>query len=84
MALSDKILNRQATALVDILGEVNVGVAKGHPADATLAAIYRRHREFGSRDRRLFSDAVFSFFRARVNTNLLTPTASTIQFFKKK
>lgn len=63
MALSDKILNRQATALVDIIREVTDGVAQGHPADSTLASIYRRHREFGSRDRRLFSDTVFSFFR---------------------
>lgn len=63
MPLSDKILNRQAIATVDILREVADGVAQGHPADSSLAAIYRRHHEFGSRDRRLFSDAIFSFFR---------------------
>lgn len=63
MALPEKILNRQAIVLVDILREVNAGVEQGHPADSTLASIYRRHHEFGSRDRRLFSDTVFSCFR---------------------
>lgn len=63
MALPEKILNRQAIVLVDILREVNACVEQGHPADSTLASIYRRHHEFGSRDRRLFSDTVFSYFR---------------------
>jgi 16S rRNA (cytosine967-C5)-methyltransferase len=63
MALSEKILNRQSIVLVDILREVCACVEKGYPADSTLASIYRRHREFGSRDRRLFSDTVFSYFR---------------------
>ncbi len=60
---ADRITRSQAAALLEIVGEVTRGVTQGHPADATLAAIYRRNRRFGSRDRRLFSDTVFSFFR---------------------
>lgn len=49
--------------MMGILREVAEGVDQGRPADATLAALYRRNRQFGSRDRRLFSGTVFSFFR---------------------
>ena len=40
-------------------------VGRGEPADDTLARFFRSHKEFGSRDRRLFSQVVFSWFRWR-------------------
>lgn len=63
MPLPDKVAIRQSQVVVDMVREVSTGVSQGHPADATLAAIYRRNQQFGARDRRLFSDTVFSFFR---------------------
>jgi 16S rRNA (cytosine967-C5)-methyltransferase len=38
-------------------------VGESRPADETLAALFRAHREYGARDRRFLSDLVFSYFR---------------------
>jgi 16S rRNA (cytosine967-C5)-methyltransferase len=38
-------------------------LVQNRPADRILAALLREHREYGSRDRRLVSTAVFSAFR---------------------
>ncbi len=56
---------KQAELCVNILARVNSEVALGHPADRTTSKLYREHREFGSRDRRFFSNLVFSWFRWR-------------------
>ena len=63
MTLPDRALQRQATLVVETVDEVRQAVAQGHPADATLAYRFRRHPEFGSRDRRLLSNAVFAVLR---------------------
>lgn len=54
---------RQATLLSDLVQAVDHAVNHGRPADETLQKLFRRHREFGSRDRRLFSSVVFSWLR---------------------
>lgn len=71
--LTDRILHSQSEALLGLLDEVTGAVARGNPADAALAAFYRRNRQFGSRDRRLFSDTVFSFFRWKGWMDSLVP-----------
>jgi len=40
-------------------------VEEGHPADVFVTSEFRRHREWGSRDRRLLSRLVFGAFRWR-------------------
>ncbi len=47
------------------MADVESAVAKGHPADAYLTAAFRRHREWGSRDRKWFSRVIFSALRWR-------------------
>jgi 16S rRNA (cytosine967-C5)-methyltransferase len=59
----EHVTARQAALVPEILDIVSEAVDAGRPADATLAAYFRAHREFGSRDRRLFSQLVFSYFR---------------------
>lgn len=63
--MSPKILRRQADIVLALVREIEAAVAAGRPADASLAQFYRRHAEYGSRDRRLFSEVVFSHFRWR-------------------
>ncbi|MEI6150657.1 MAG: RsmB/NOP family class I SAM-dependent RNA methyltransferase [bacterium] len=63
MQLSPKKLRRQADVLIQILRDTVAAVEAGSPADATLASCYRQHPEFGSRDRRLFSETIFAYFR---------------------
>ena len=62
-ARSDRIYERQATVLLDLYGKATITVRAGKPLDTTLSHFYHEHPEFGSRDRRLFSGTVFSFFR---------------------
>lgn len=63
MQLAPKKLRRQADVLIQILRDTVAAVEAGSPADSTLASVYRQHSEFGSRDRRLFSETVFAYFR---------------------
>ena len=56
--------------MLDLLEAVAGRVREGLPADAAMKDIYRNHREFGSRDRRLYSNLVFSFFRWKGWTDL--------------
>lgn len=51
--------------MLEVLQDAVSAVADGQPADGTLTETYRRRRELGSRDRRLVSQAVFSYFRWR-------------------
>jgi 16S rRNA (cytosine967-C5)-methyltransferase len=65
MSPSPQALRRQAAAAAEVVDDLRDAVSRGLPADTRLARIYRAHREFGSRDRRLFSEAAFAFFRWR-------------------
>jgi len=49
--------------MLSILEQVEGAVAKGCPADRELARIFRNNRRFGSRDRRFYSESVFSSLR---------------------
>jgi 16S rRNA (cytosine967-C5)-methyltransferase len=59
----DHVTARQAAIIPELLAHVAREVEQGRPADATLASYFRAHREFGARDRRLFSQVVFSYYR---------------------
>jgi len=63
--LPPHVAARQAAVLRDLLRIVGDAVSRGEPADDTLARFFRSHKEYGSRDRRLFSQVVFSWFRWR-------------------
>jgi 16S rRNA (cytosine967-C5)-methyltransferase len=54
---------RQADVLTRLLAEAQSWVRDGLPLDSGLSRFYHHHPEFGSRDRRLFSGTVFSYFR---------------------
>lgn len=58
-------IRRQAELCPGLLRDLEAGVANGLPLDQQLAQHYRRHREFGSRDRRFFSNLAFAWFRWR-------------------
>ncbi len=62
-----------AAATRQALCEVMGRVAEREPADAALAALFRRHREWGGRDRRFIGAVVFSFFRWKGWTELILP-----------
>ncbi len=64
---------RQAGVAVAIISEVAGAVEEGLPADAALARIFRRERGYGGRDRRYYSQAVFSYFRWRGWVKKLAP-----------
>ena len=58
-------------ARLTALAEVETEVAAGHPADQALHRFLRKHKEYGSRDRREISEAVFAWFRWRGWVSLL-------------
>ncbi len=57
--------SRRTELALGILEQVCSEVARNNPADASLQAVFRKHREYGSRDRRFYSRVVFSYFRWR-------------------
>ncbi|MDD5482922.1 MAG: RsmB/NOP family class I SAM-dependent RNA methyltransferase [Kiritimatiellae bacterium] len=62
----NKIIRSQAAVCLALVRETDRAViADRQSADQVLARVYRRHREYGARDRRFFSNAVFSWFRWR-------------------
>ena len=64
--ISSNIARRQAEICLALVKETDRAVVDGRrSADQVLAGFYRRHREYGARDRRFFSNAVFSWFRWR-------------------
>jgi len=66
MNIKSKISRKQAEICLALVQEIDQAVVKNHqPADQVLARFYRQHREYGARDRRFLSDAVFSWFRWR-------------------
>lgn len=54
---------RQADTCLRILTTVAEGIAAGTPADRSLQELFRKHKEFGSRDRRFYGDSVFTWIR---------------------
>jgi 16S rRNA (cytosine967-C5)-methyltransferase len=58
-------LIRRARIALGVARQVEEAVAGGVPADRKLTAILRRHREYGSRDRRFYGDLAFSCLRWR-------------------
>ncbi|MFH0953013.1 MAG: RsmB/NOP family class I SAM-dependent RNA methyltransferase [Verrucomicrobiota bacterium] len=61
--LPAKAARRLAELAPDVVRHVDDAVAQGRPADVTLAAYFREHRELGARDRRFLSDLLFSHYR---------------------
>lgn len=70
----DKYIRRRdrqtemATLIVEAVAEE---VERGMPADSSLSRIFREHPEFGSRDRRIYTHAVYTYFRWLGWTRLL-------------
>lgn len=63
-SLPEKVVRRHADMLGELLPEITrLVVEEGRPADGLLARHLREHKEFGARDRRFLSQAVFSYFR---------------------
>ena len=80
-ARADRIYARQADLLVEILRRVQATVADGRPLDSYLSHFYHDHPEFGSRDRRLFSGTIFSYFRWKGWIDLATSTTEAACVF---
>lgn len=64
-SLPPQAMRKQAELAPRLLSELESAVDRGRPLDRSLAQVYRRHREFGSRDRRFFSALAFAWFRWR-------------------
>jgi 16S rRNA (cytosine967-C5)-methyltransferase len=62
-ARSARGVHRQAQWIARLIPESEAVVAGGAPVDRFLSRLFKDHRELGSRDRRLLSDAVFAWFR---------------------
>ncbi|MGA0333003.1 MAG: RsmB/NOP family class I SAM-dependent RNA methyltransferase [Kiritimatiellia bacterium] len=54
---------RQAAVILAMLEATEQGVRQGQPADRVLTKLMGGSKKYGSRDRRLIRDAVFSWFR---------------------
>ncbi len=61
----ERRLVRKAERLLETAGRVEARVEAGEPADRALSALFRANPGFGSRDRRLYGEAVFALFRWR-------------------
>ncbi len=59
----ERIGKGQARALLQVIHEVEQAMQDGLPADAALGRIFRKNRQFGSRDRRLYTNSVYSLYR---------------------
>ncbi len=64
-------LSRRARVALAVARDIEDAVARGEPADRRLSAHFRSHREYGSRDRRLYGDLAFSLLRWRGWTGTL-------------
>jgi 16S rRNA (cytosine967-C5)-methyltransferase len=62
--LPEKVLRRHFELIQTLLPDISrLVISEGRPADVLLNHFLRNHRELGSRDRRVLSQAVFSYFR---------------------
>lgn len=57
------VIANQAKTALELLAAIQDRVEEGRPADVALQDIFRNHTEYGSRDRRLYSSLIHSFFR---------------------
>ena len=81
--LPPHVAARQAAVLRDLLRIVSEAVGRGEPADDTLARFFRSHKEYGSRDRRLYSQVIFSWFRWRGWLDGIEPgRAAALAYYK--
>ena len=55
--------SRQAAVCLSLLERAIQRVQQGEPADRALRAVMGDQKKYGSRDRRLFGDALFAWFR---------------------
>jgi 16S rRNA (cytosine967-C5)-methyltransferase len=78
---SERIYERQAEVVLALLAQARTTVQSGQPLDALLSRFYREHTEFGSRDRRLFSGTVFSYFRWKGWLDLIAPDIKVAAIF---
>jgi 16S rRNA (cytosine967-C5)-methyltransferase len=70
---------RQADVVVNLARWLEREVRRGSPLDVQLAQHFRTHSEYGGRDRRFYSETLFSYFRWRgwlINQARLGPDAA--------
>ncbi|HMO49707.1 MAG TPA: RsmB/NOP family class I SAM-dependent RNA methyltransferase [Kiritimatiellia bacterium] len=77
--MSDRRRQRQIEIAAALTAEIERDVATGIPADAATAAIFRRHPEFGSQDRRHYRMVIFAYFRWLGWTRILAPHDQTLR-----
>lgn len=63
MSSLPRYAGRQASILLGLAEAIAQGIENKQPADRTLRRLLLQHRELGSRDRRLFGDALFAWLR---------------------
>lgn len=80
-ARAERIYDRQADLLVEILARLQASVGDGSPLDSQLSRFYHQHPEFGARDRRLFSGTAFSYFRWKGWIDRIAPTTNDACIF---
>lgn len=78
---SERIYERQAEVLIQLLEQAGTAVQAGQPLDSLLTRFYREHSEFGSRDRRLFSGTAFSYFRWKGWLDIVAPDLKVAAVF---
>ena len=61
--MRQEAIQRQADEALAIVARMRAAVEAGHPADRSLATLFRENRHYGSRDRRFFGAVVFAYFR---------------------
>ena len=54
---------RRLEITLQLLAEAEQAIARHHSADAFLAQVFRSNRQYGSKDRRFYSAAIFAWFR---------------------
>ncbi len=65
MSRSARTVSHQADTVVDLVRWLEREVRRGSPLDVQLAQYFRAHSEYGGRDRRFYSETLFSYFRWR-------------------
>ncbi len=78
---SERIYERQAQVLASLLEQANLTVQAGQPLDTLVSRFYHEHPEFGSRDRRLFSGTLFSYFRWKGWLDIVAPELKSAAVF---
>jgi len=74
---SNARLDRMTDIAQGNIEAVSKGIEQGIPADKSLSRIFREHREYGSRDRRFYSDSTYAYFRWQGWAQAATDNAKT-------